>query len=246
MKVTKEQTEHVLNEFKKCVGENCQEAVDTYLKTKYELPETGLVVLKNKKDFILMRTGKTSGYGFDYYGKFTNSNWSYDDFPERWRPATKKDEEHWKELLIKEAERRGFKYGVKTKKGICGETFFQNNLDSLSVCIQGSKVVGFEIISNGEWTEIIEWPKKEHFKDAEPYLIARDHFSKKLNEVYEEISKKWVHKSMLVTPYPTWKMSDEIDKNNSQQISKLDLDRSLKEIHLKIYELKLEILKLKK
>lgn len=100
---------------------------------------------------ICCYNGNNEGYGIS-----SSLNWASDcnmTSIEFWTPATDKEVE---EALIKEAERRGFKRGVKIKNeigtwNICGDRHFfvyeKNKLDFGYEC---------NIFNNGFWAEIIK------------------------------------------------------------------------------------------
>lgn len=107
--------------------------------------------------------GWYSGYGFDIYGKWMESGspqWTLD----REIPATDKEVE---EALIKEAERRGFKKGVRINnsslKGCClyddaidGDGFKYYSKNS-SFSYKNALTFGyFVVFIDGKWAEIIK------------------------------------------------------------------------------------------
>lgn len=98
-----------------------------------------------------IKNDKIYGYGYSPISGWTNVTEWYDS--KRIIPATDKEVE---EALIKEAERRGFKRGVKIKNeigtwNICGDRHFfvyeKNKLDFGYEC---------NIFNNGFWAEIIK------------------------------------------------------------------------------------------
>lgn len=90
------------------------------------------------------------GYGINLHGEWTNSEFGLDSAT----PATDKEVE---EALIKEAERRGFKEGVKyTALGVDGSTLSSKGLFNQSFVYKDNHLwcgYGF-IFVNGKWAEI--------------------------------------------------------------------------------------------
>ena len=77
---------------------------------KKELPESGLVAFGSNT--IAYRTGKSSGFGFNAFGRYENTDdWAF----ENWRTATPEEEAKFIKLLEQEAEKRGLGVDAKIK-----------------------------------------------------------------------------------------------------------------------------------
>lgn len=121
-------------------------------------------VFKHKYGAIVYKTEDRSGFGFDYNKKYVNENsWSFKSFPENWQQYPPED---FEQLLIAEAEKRGFKSNIWIDRRplknfkhadnaivkVRNKDFsFQNGFDGLQIFIDSK-----EIFNNGTWAKIID------------------------------------------------------------------------------------------
>lgn len=110
--------------------------------------------------------------GVDCYGNWVNVDYSLDKYKDYWRPA---DMQEVKKLLIKEAEKRGFKEGVnfttpvtKLKRKVHSNPFINHTQEGLCVDagIFGTDTSIFDF-KTGKWAEIVEKPLKYVIKLTE-------------------------------------------------------------------------------
>ena len=103
--------------------------------------------------FIQEFNSLIKGYGVDYVGEWRNEYISSGDKSE-YRPATDKEVE---EALIKEAEKRGFKEGVRVISVFSGVSSIIRNIDvDFDPLVRALFMNGIGIFRNGKWAEIIK------------------------------------------------------------------------------------------
>jgi len=145
---------------------------------EYILKEKGLLkeefevgkLYKHSGGPIINYQGGELGYGLDHNGEWCdvgNNDWSFECDPFEWKLANELETDIFKEALIKEAKKRGFRDGVKAIfcKGTKNEQLRDLTGDVISYNSSGQLCLGGNaIFYDGKWAEIVEEKKEGPMK----------------------------------------------------------------------------------
>jgi hypothetical protein len=179
MKYTKEQAQEVLKDwfYYKEQRPTTKNTYEKFIEDKFPSLQVGKWYKDGVNGVELLifiteiRCDEIMAYGFGNSGYWCdNSNWYYNNMYKAHQELTEATEEEVEAALIKEAERRGFRYGVEYNdindgyRYLCKEEFELNPTFTKLMCTVG----GGWIFKEGKWaTPIVQDPTKEKLCELE-------------------------------------------------------------------------------